>query len=201
MGVTFAIPFSYRILHHEMGTWQTYSQAFYHTYLELYFGNGFLATAVYMLLALTFERFISVCHPSWARAFNSCDRAYRVVLAIPMFCFLVSFPKIFEDETIRCETFGGEYIFQKRDNLEVVHNHYFIAYNWFLQAVFRICPTIIIVLANILIISRYRRVCEKRTQMTLSGRRSQRKIREERRLILLLLTTSILFLVCVSPSV
>ena len=156
---------------------------------------------MYILLALTFERFISVCHPSWARSFNSCQRAYRVMIIIPIFCLVVYIPKIFEGQIVKCESDDQEIIFQKRDNTELHQEAHFRLYKWFVEVLFRIFPTIIITLANILIIMRYRRVCEKRTQMTLSGRRSRRKIKEERRLIMLLLTTSVLFLVCISPSV
>lgn len=50
-----------------------------------------------------------------------------------------------------------------------------------------------------------RRSCDKRRRMTLSrtvsGEEDPRKFAEERRLVLLLGSTSILFLVCVTPMV
>lgn len=76
-----------------------------------------------------------------------------------------------------------------------------------LEVVFKVAPTILLAGFNLRIMIVYRRSCERRRRMTLSrtvsngGDEDPRTFAEERRLILLLGSTSILFLVCVSPMV
>lgn len=74
-----------------------------------------------------------------------------------------------------------------------------------LEVVFKVAPTILLAGFNLRIMIVYRRSCERRRRMTLSRTVSSdedpRTFAEERRLILLLGSTSILFLVCVSPMV
>lgn len=78
-------------------------------------------------------------------------------------------------------------------------------YKIMLEVVFKVAPTILLAGFNLKIMIVYRRSCERRRRMTLSRTISNdedpRTFAEERRLILLLGSTSILFLVCVSPMV
>ena len=71
--------------------------------------------------------------------------------------------------------------------------------------VFKVAPTILLAGFNLRIMIVYRRSCERRRRMTLSrtisNEEDSRTFAEERRLVLLLSSTSILFLVCVSPMV
>lgn len=81
----------------------------------------------------------------------------------------------------------------------------FQIYKVMLEVVFKVAPTILLAGFNLRIMIVYRRSCERRRRMTLSRTVSSdedpRTFAEERRLILLLGSTSILFLVCVSPMV
>lgn len=74
-----------------------------------------------------------------------------------------------------------------------------------LEVVFKVAPTFLLAGLNLRIMIVYRRSCDRRRRMTLSrtaaGEEDPRKFAEERRLVLLLGSTSILFLVCVSPMV
>jgi hypothetical protein len=74
-----------------------------------------------------------------------------------------------------------------------------------LEVVFKVGPTVLLAALNMRIMIVYRRSCERRRRMilcrTTSSDEDPRTFAEERRLILLLGSTSILFLVCVSPMV
>lgn len=78
-------------------------------------------------------------------------------------------------------------------------------YKVVLEVVFKVAPTILLAGFNLRIMIVYRRSCERRRRMTLSrtisNEEDSRTFAEERRLVLLLSSTSILFLVCVSPMV
>ena len=50
MAIIVAIPFTVRILvHHEIGEWTNFYQAFFHTYLELYLGNSCLGKSFHSI--------------------------------------------------------------------------------------------------------------------------------------------------------
>ncbi|KAG7159232.1 G-protein coupled receptor [Homarus americanus] len=76
-----AIPFTHRVLTHEGGVWSSYYLAAFHAHVVLYFGNSCIGIGVVMLLALTVERFISVCYPAQARNLCGTTRAYVTVSA------------------------------------------------------------------------------------------------------------------------
>lgn len=87
IAIIFAIPFGQRLLAHEdTERWNHFSEAFYTAHLELFLGNACLGecvqkllsniyltikitlgVGVLMLLVLTVERYVSVCHPGHMR--------------------------------------------------------------------------------------------------------------------------------------
>lgn len=74
------------LVHKDLGRWNNFGQAFYAAHLELFLGNGCLGkgsnircniffnkrifysgVGVMMLLVLTIERYVCVCHPDRSR--------------------------------------------------------------------------------------------------------------------------------------
>ncbi|XP_017480368.1 PREDICTED: uncharacterized protein LOC108369709, partial [Rhagoletis zephyria] len=77
-------------------------------------------------------------------------------------------------------------------------------YKVMLEVIFKLIPTVLIAGLNMRIMLVYRKTCQRRREMLISRSHCMRdedprKFAEERRLFLLLGSTSILFLVCVSP--
>lgn len=99
----------------------------------------------------------------------------------------------------------GTTLYQRQDVPSVAGHPLYSAYTVILELIFKVIPTVLLAALNLRILLVYRRSCEKRRRMTLSrttsGDEDPRKFAEERRLVLLLGSTSILFLVCVSPMV
>ncbi|KAK2579674.1 hypothetical protein KPH14_011596 [Odynerus spinipes] len=206
LAILFCIPFALRVfIHKEMGRWNNWPQAFYHAHLELFLGNGCLGVGVMMLLALTVERYVSVCHPG-QHTRPLCGPPHLTVTLIPLATFLVYLPSLFRNEVTTCLLASeGPLIYQKRENQSFLHSLFYQIYKVVLEIIFKIAPTILLAGFNLRIMIVYRRSCERRRRMTLSRTASNdedsRTFAEERRLILLLGSTSILFLVCVSPMV
>ncbi|XP_043286695.1 probable G-protein coupled receptor B0563.6 [Venturia canescens] len=206
LAILFCIPFALRVLiHKETGRWSNWPQAFYHAHLELFLGNGCLGVGVMMLLALTVERYVSVCHPG-QHTRPLCGPPHIMVSLIPIATFLIYLPSLFRGEVTTCLVApGGPLIYQKRDNLRFLHSVFYQIYKIVLEVVFKVAPTILLAGLNLRIMIVYRNSCERRRRMTLSRTVSSdedhRTFAEERRLVLLLGSTSILFLVCVSPMV
>ncbi|XP_026300439.1 probable G-protein coupled receptor B0563.6 isoform X1 [Apis mellifera] len=206
LALLFCIPFDMRVLIHKgTGRWSSWIQAFYHTHLELFLGNGCLGVGVMMLLALTVERYVSVCRPG-QHTRPLCGPPHLTVALIPLATFLVYLPNVFREEVATCLlALGGPVIYQKRENHSYLDSLFYQVYKVVLEIVFKVAPTILLAGFNLRIMVVYRRSCERRRRMTLSRTTSNdedsRTFAEEKRLVLLLGSTSILFLVCVSPMV
>ncbi|XP_043790975.1 probable G-protein coupled receptor B0563.6 isoform X1 [Apis laboriosa] len=206
LALLFCIPFDMRVLiHKETGRWSSWIQAFYHTHLELFLGNGCLGVGVMMLLALTVERYVSVCRPG-QHTRPLCGPPHLTVALIPLATFLVYLPNVFREEVATClPALGEPIIYQKRENHFYLDSLFYQVYKVVLEIVFKVAPTILLAGFNLRIMVVYRRSCERRRRMTLSRTTSNdedsRTFAEEKRLVLLLGSTSILFLVCVSPMV
>ncbi|XP_031840356.1 putative G-protein coupled receptor B0563.6 [Nomia melanderi] len=206
LAIFFCIPFALRVLiHKEAGRWSNWVQAFYHAHLELFLGNGCLGVGVMMLLALTVERYVSVCHPG-QHTRPLCGPPHLTVILIPLATFLVYLPSAFRGEISACLLEpAGPIIYQKRENQSFLDSLFYQIYKVALEIVFKVAPTILLAGFNLRIMIVYRRSCERRRRMTLSrtvsNEEDPRTFAEERRLVLLLGSTSILFLVCVSPMV
>ncbi|KAF5271045.1 hypothetical protein FQR65_LT00464 [Abscondita terminalis] len=206
LAILFALPFAWRVLEHrDLGRWESSVLAFYHAHLELFLGNGCLGVGVIMLLALTLERYVSVCHPGHARPLLGPPS--RAVALIPLATFLLYLPAVFRSRVTACTLYpSGSYLYQRQDVPAVVEHPLFKVYTVVLELVFKVIPIILLAVLNLRILLVYRKSCERRRRMTLSrttsgGDDDPRKFAEERRLMLLLGSTSILFLVCVSPMV
>ncbi|XP_066582188.1 probable G-protein coupled receptor B0563.6 isoform X2 [Prorops nasuta] len=207
LAIFFCIPFSLRVLiHNEIGRWSNWPQAFYHAHLELFLGNGCLGVGVMMLVALTVERYVSVCHPGqYTRPL--CGPPNLTVALIPLATFLLYIPSIFRGEITTCLLApSGPIIYQKRDNQSFLDSLFYQVYKVILEMIFKVAPTVLLAAFNLRIMTVYRKSCERRRRMTLartvsSNDEDPRTFAEERRLILLLGSTSILFLLCVSPMV
>ncbi|XP_047471903.1 probable G-protein coupled receptor B0563.6 [Penaeus chinensis] len=197
-----AIPFTHRILTHETGRWASYYVAAFHAHVVLYFGNSCIGIGVVMLLALTVERFISVCYPAQARNLCGAKRAYVTVAVIPLAGFLLYCPYIFIANVATCVDDRGELIHRKERNEWLVDSIWFQVYKWILELVFKLLPALVLVYLNVRIIRTYKAVCEKRRKMTkkVSGEQ-RRQYAEESRLMYLLGGTSTLFFVCMTPMI
>ncbi|KAL1516699.1 hypothetical protein ABEB36_000577 [Hypothenemus hampei] len=205
LAIIFALPFAWRVLvHREHGHWENPIPANYFAHLELFLGNGCLGVGVLMLLALTLERYVSVCHPGHARPLLGSP--IRAVILIPILTFILYIPAMFRSYVKTCRlTPDGPLIYQRTENTAYITHPVYSVYKVLLELIFKVIPVILLAALNLRILIVYRQSCERRRKMTLSrtvsGEEDPRKFAEERRLVLLLGSTSILFLVCVTPMV
>ena len=152
-----------------------------------------------MLVALTIERFVAVCHPAWARKNNSSARAYIAVFFIPLACLLLYVPTVFSSVLSECED-NELTIYQKRDNLLYRTSSFYRCYKWVLEVLFRVLPMVLIVSFNLIIICTYRSLCNKRRRLKVKATSKTTSLySEERRLVYLLGGISCMFVVFVTP--
>lgn len=78
-----------------------------------------------MLLALTVERYVSVCHPG-QHTRPLCGPPHLTVALIPLATFLVYLPCVFRGEITTCLlTPGGPLIYQKGENRTFLQSWFF----------------------------------------------------------------------------
>ncbi|CAL4122897.1 unnamed protein product, partial [Meganyctiphanes norvegica] len=214
-----AIPFTHRVLTHETGRWTSYYVAFFHAHIVLYFGNSCVGIGVLMLLALTVERFLSVCYPAKARNICGGTRAYVTVVLIPVTTFLLYIPTSFWPGSPPAWTIKslplpglghhlpgpsspGDVVFHKKRNQWLIGALWFQAYKLGLELVFKLVPSIILVYLNVRIMKTYKAVCKRRRTMVAQESKEQRRhFQEESRLMFLLGGTTTLFFVCMTPMI
>lgn len=63
-----------------------------------------------MLVALTMERFVAVCHPEKSRALQGSKKAYIIIASIPICTFLTYSPHLFLSTLLQCVTEQGKKI-------------------------------------------------------------------------------------------
>uniref|UniRef100_A0A1B0AUJ1 G-protein coupled receptors family 1 profile domain-containing protein n=1 Tax=Glossina palpalis gambiensis TaxID=67801 RepID=A0A1B0AUJ1_9MUSC len=191
------------LVHKDRGQWQEFGPAFYTAHLELFLGNGCLGVGVMMLLILTIERYVSVCHPSFTRPVMGPPGL--TVFLTTVLTFIIYLPSVFRGELIKCILQNdGNFVYFRRDNNVFLRTIFYSIYKVMLEVIFKLIPTVLIAGLNLRIMMVYRKTCERRRKMILTRAsyikdEDPRKFAEERRLFLLLGSTSILFLACVSP--
>lgn len=76
-----------------------------------------------MLLVLTIERYVSVCHPGHIRRF--CPPRVTVAL-IPVLTFLIYLPSVLRGEVVKCVLQSdGTIMYHKRDNMKFLDSLFY----------------------------------------------------------------------------
>lgn len=76
-----------------------------------------LGVGVMMLLVLTIERYVSVCHPGYIRPVMG--PPHVTVVVIPLLTFIIYLPSVFRGQIVKCVwESDGPYVYYRRDNTE-----------------------------------------------------------------------------------
>jgi len=165
LAIVFALPFSSRILfHNEIGPWDNYAIAFYHAHLELFLGNACLGIGVFMLVALTVERYLAVCRLGQTRTFEA-QKTPLVAFCLSLVAVALYLPYLFRSDVMQCTGQNDYPVYRKRENPSFPHSTLWSVYLWIIEVIFKMGPTLIIVHLNCCIIIVYRRTCAKRRRM------------------------------------
>ncbi|XP_076321257.1 putative G-protein coupled receptor AH9.1 [Tachypleus tridentatus] len=185
-------------------TWDNPVSVFYHAHLELWIINAFIGASTLYVVGLTIERYISVCKPFEAHSQKSSSkRALAVVIMLPFVS--VAFHVSYYFDSVIVHKLEHHYNDTSYSFHYDTHTHdsvYFKIYLVFLEVLFRVGPTVVVVVLNILILVSYKKFLQKRSELT-SRKHSashHRQKEEERRLFFLLGGTSLLYIICTTPS-
>ncbi|EFX89018.1 hypothetical protein DAPPUDRAFT_95505 [Daphnia pulex] len=188
--------------------------AFYYGHLELFILNTFMAASIFNVVALTVERYTSVCLAGQFPKIHTPLRAKMAVATSFLLGLIVSFPLCILKYVVNSEEEmmarnSSECRFQYLENRNVTAHPLWTAYVWMGESLVRFLPGLILVILNMLILIKYHGVVKTRRQMQRgqpnanangNNGRSDRNLEQERKLLTLLLSIIVLFFITNIPS-
>lgn len=185
-----------------------YSTAFFFAHLEMPLVNAFMASSVFLVVAVTIDRYWSVCLPTrYADIHN--DRQARVAITMSfVFAFLLYIPVAFQKYPVPFVKMTTNATINRTINpiefyacewSEVSTHPAFKVYLFVKEVAVRVGPAIVVVILNTCIIITFRRLQKKRASLLGSSAEGKR-LAEEQRLVILLVAIVIMFLICMTPA-
>lgn len=108
-----------------------------------------------MLLALTLERYVSVCHPGHARPILGSP--IRAVTLIPIITFILYIPVVFRSYVKTCMLTSENYlIYQRTENTAYISHPVYSIYKVGLEIVYKVVPVVLLAALNLRILIVYR---------------------------------------------
>ncbi|KAF8385156.1 hypothetical protein PRIPAC_74298, partial [Pristionchus pacificus] len=197
--ILFLIPFVVRLA----GVTNTSSPSlmWYHAHLELTIANAFLGLSALCIVAMTVDRYLSVCHP--IHFFNNVDsrsdsnyRSLRIVSLLFLVTFIVQMPTALQKE-VKWNNITNVYEIERSP----IEKHLlFKAYIIFRELITKIGPMIIIVLLNLLMVDALRKMHRNNWRSTTTSQLRDRPQTERFRISVLLTVTSVTFVICNLPA-
>lgn len=188
--------------------------AFYYGHLELFILNTFMAASIFNVVALTVERYTSVCLAGQFPKIHTPLRAKMAVAISFLLALIVSLPLCIlkyvvvhnEEEKSTRDSIKCRY--EYLENKIVTAHPLWTAYVWLGESLVRFLPGLILATLNMLILIKYHGVVKTRRQMRqmqpnadLQGSgRPNRNLEQERKLLTLLLSIIVLFFITNIPS-
>lgn len=108
-----------------------------------------------MLLALTLERYVSVCHPGHARPILGSP--IRAVTLIPILTFVTYIPVMFRSYVQTCTVLPQiQLIYQRTENTLYIMHPCYSVYKIILEVIFKVVPVMLLAALNLRILIVYR---------------------------------------------
>lgn len=187
---------------------RTYFASVYYAHVEMPLVNAFMASSVFLVVALTVDRYFSVCLPTRFKEIHNTQRAKRSIAAAYICAFVLYIPVCFQKVPVAVP-FTNETQYIACDNPPVVSHPIFKGYLMVKEVIVRLGPVFLLAILNTTIIITFRKTLKKRRdllKMSSLGsshqqqRDSGKKYREEQRLIILLAGIVILFFISMTPA-
>lgn len=186
---------------------RSYAAAIYYAHLDIAIVNSFMATSVFLVVALTVDRYFSVCLPTRFKEVHTTRIARHCILAAYVVPFFLYLPICFQKETVISENHSNYTEYIACEHQTVTNHPAFKVYLYVKEIIVRLGPVVILALLNTAIIITFRKTVKKKKILLRSSligtnqlREGNKKFREEKRLVALLGGISILFFICMTPA-
>ena len=167
--------------------------AIYYAHIAVPMVNMFLTISVYIVVWLSYDRFLAVCKPQKFSIFQRVEVVHSRCILSVILTFVVYTPSSLR-ESLECNI-EGCCVF----NSKLLHTQWYIYYELFREIYSRLFPSILITFFNLAIIKHLRQTnhtrCTEPSNLWQEGR-----LERERKLVLLLLSMTVLFYISSVPS-
>lgn len=114
------------------------SQMSHQLFLHFYYFFCFIGIGVFMLVALTVERYLAVCRLGRTRAFAA-QKTPLVAIGLALLAISLYLPYLFRANVITCLSVpDGLPVYRKRENPSFAHSTIWAAYLWTLEVIFKV---------------------------------------------------------------
>ncbi|OQR72730.1 G-protein coupled receptor-like [Tropilaelaps mercedesae] len=178
---------------------KSYAAAFFYAHLEMPLVNSAMTSSIFIVLAVTLDRYWSVCLPSRYKDIHTERWAHLAIWLSFVVPVLLYIPVGFQKEpTLVVNPHTGHQEWMPCDRLSVSQHPAYRLYLLVKEVIVRVGPVFVIAALNTTIILTFRRLAKKRKSLV--GSTESRRFAEERRLVILLASIVIMFCVCMTPA-
>ncbi|CAN7993920.1 unnamed protein product [Ixodes hexagonus] len=180
---------------------RNYAAAFYSAHAELPLVNALMASNVFLVVAVTVDRYCAVCTPTRYSKFHNARRARLSIVLAYGAAALLYLPSIFRKRPVLVwDGVANRTMYVSFENLSVARHPAFRVYLIVREVLVRIGPVIIVLVLNTIIIFTFRNLTRKREQLSKGAVYYSKRLTRERRLVVLLGAIVVLFCVCMTPA-
>ncbi|XP_055346649.1 probable G-protein coupled receptor B0563.6 [Paramacrobiotus metropolitanus] len=143
-----------------------YTGNLFHAHVLLPCLNALVGSSVLCIVAVTFERWLSICHPMHAKNIQSPLRAKIIIAAGWVISFALYLPYCFRKSVQICHhpLHGGTgYVIVEDEAF--THSRGYVVYGWVRETVLRLLPMAILAVLNLRIVLALRKVQSRRRKL------------------------------------
>lgn len=142
---------------------ENYSSVVYHAHVELALINGLMAASVFIVVALTVDRYVSISKPTKFKKIHTFRRARWTIAAACVTAILLNMPMCFYKSVVEVQHGNATYYCVLLNSKVVNHSAWHI-YLWTKEILTRLGPALLLGVLNFVIIRRFLRLVKKRKQ-------------------------------------
>lgn len=135
-----------------------YVAAWYRAHTMLPLINASVSAGILIVVALTVERYISICWPIFFRQWNLSQRAVPFIVTAYVVPFLLYIPMCWQYKVVFNQTnlTNGFVPYTVEDNVELLHSKTYKAYKWTRETLLKFIPIVTLAVLSLLIVAAFR---------------------------------------------
>ncbi|XP_076653752.1 putative G-protein coupled receptor B0563.6 [Halictus rubicundus] len=195
------------------GMQNNYPSGFYHAHMELVAINIFAVASILIMTCLILDRYIFIFFPARIRSRNARKNVRSIVLCSFIVGFAISAP-LTKMRTLHEQPEGAGIQFTLQENTSVTQHPVWQAYIWIMEIAVRLCPTLILLILNSVVVKRFLHLNAKKKEFQSVSDKYRtanlpetslltrnRGYREEQHLAALMSVMAVCFVVTMIPSI
>lgn len=144
----------------------SYGGYLFHAHFVLPCLNALVGCSVMSIVAVTFERWLSICHPLQAKNIQSPLRAKTIIAGGWMISFSLYLPYCFRKYVMICtDPITENVAYFVMDNVAFSQSRGYFIYGWIRETILRLLPMFLLAVLNLRIVFGLRKVQSRRRKL------------------------------------